>query len=77
MTTQKLYELHSQRPFRAFRIFLADGTSVAVQHPENLAYKEKSRVAYVFTGPGDQGEFIDLLLVTKLVTGNGHASRRR
>ena len=77
MTTEKLKELHERRPFEPFSLYLADGSSVRVDHPENLARRDKARTVYVFTGPGDRGEHIDLLLVSKIVTGgNGHGSRR-
>lgn len=77
MTIEKLKEVHEKRPFQPFRLFMADGSSVEVKHPENLARRENARSIYVFTGPGDRGEHIDLLLVSKIVVGgNGNAHRR-
>lgn len=76
MTTEQLSTLHSARPFRPFTIHLADGSSVAVKHPEFLWRTPGGRTVFVSQG-GEDVTIIDLLLVTKLVTGNGRKQPRR
>lgn len=62
MTSEKLHEVHSARPFRPFRMNLADGRRLDVRHPEMLAYRLGSRSVY-FVHDDDRGEHVDLLLV--------------
>ena len=75
MTIERLRELHEARPFRPFRIRVADGHVLNVPHPELLSH-DGGRTIYVHTGP-EQGEFVDLLLVTSLELGNGRSKRSR
>jgi hypothetical protein len=70
MTTEQLKALHEARPFRAFTIHLADGTNVPVKSPEFLWRTPGGRTIFVSQGDEDV-TIIDLLLVTKLVVGNG------
>jgi hypothetical protein len=72
MTTEQLRRFHQARPFR---IHLADGRSVDVDHPELLATSPSGRTIAVYTDP-NAAEIIDLLLVTSLRPTNG-ARRRR
>jgi hypothetical protein len=44
---------------------LGDGQSLAVEHPERLAYAPKHRTAVVYR-PDGSFEIVDLLLVTGL-----------
>jgi hypothetical protein len=76
MTIEQLKALHQARPFRPFTIHLADGTSIPVKHPEFLWSTPGGRT--IFVSQGDENvTIIDLLLVTKLVTGNGKGKSRR
>jgi hypothetical protein len=75
MTGEQLRALHEARPFRPFTICMADGTSVEVRHPEMLFRTQGGRTIYVNT-EGENVAIIDLLLVTKLVVGNGQPKRR-
>ena len=76
MTIEKLKEFHDKRPFEPFDIFLADGRSVHVDHPEFLMQSRSGRTVTVTT-PDDRSAVIDLLLVTSLEpSGNGRTRKR-
>lgn len=76
MQVEQLLKLHKAEPFRPFRIHLADGRHLEVQHPEFLAYTPKGRTAVVM--PIDETfEVIDLMLVTTLEVINGNSRSRR
>ncbi len=76
MTIEQLRLAHRTRPFKPFRLHLADGTSVAVRHPEMMASSEAGRTVVVNT-QGDEFAIIDLLLVTKITFGgNGRQVRK-
>ena len=72
MTTETLARLHQARPFQPFDVYLADGRSLPVAHPELLAYAPGNRMAVV-VGPQETFEHIDLLLVSSIAvhTSNG------
>jgi hypothetical protein len=75
MTTEQLREFHETRPFRPFRIHLADGKTLSVRHPEILWRPPNARTFAVWTG--DAISVIDLLLVTRLeALGPRNGSRR-
>lgn len=77
MTVEKLKKFHERRPFEPFEIFLADGHSFHVDHPEFLMQSRSGRTVTV-TAPDDREVVIDLLLVTSLEpTPNGHRGKRR
>ncbi len=65
MTIEEVRRQHQAQPFNPFRINMADGRSVDVDHPEFLAFSRNGRVVYVTT-PGHGLESIDLLLVSSL-----------
>jgi len=65
MTIERLRKMHEARPFRPFRIHMADGRHLDVVHPEFLAHSRSGRTISVAT-PDDVFEVIDLLLVTSL-----------
>ena len=65
MTFEQLRKIHQARPFKPFALHLADGRSLEVRHPENMAYAGPARTIAVFAEP-DAAEIIDLLLVTSL-----------
>ncbi len=78
MTIEQIRELHQARPFRPFRISLADGREIPITHPELLAVNPKRRTIYA-VAPDGTGHYIDLLLVVSLdqVQRNGGRRRRR
>ena len=51
-------------PFRPFELVLADGSRVAVRHPEWIAYTG-GRVAVILE-PDDRVHYVEVMLVTKL-----------
>jgi hypothetical protein len=65
MTTEKLQEFHAARPFRPFRLHLADGRKLDVRHPEIMAYTPNGRTL-LYVHPDDRAERVDLLLVVSL-----------
>ncbi len=73
MTITQLRETHQARPFRPFRVHLADGRHLDVVHPEYLSHSPRGRTV-IITKRDDTFEAIDLLLVTSIESLNG--SRR-
>lgn len=65
MTSEQLQTLHTARPFRPFRMHIADGRSLEVLHPEFLARTKGGRTVFVGS-VGEHFEIVDLLLVTSL-----------
>jgi len=76
MTTEQLDSMHQARPFQPFTIYLADGTKHRVVSPEFLSRTQGGRTIFASTG-GENTAVIDLLLVTKIVTGTANGARRR
>jgi hypothetical protein len=76
MTIEELRRVHQVRPFEPFRIHMADGRSVDVDHPEYMSFSRRGRVAYVST-PGEGLESIDLLLIASLEKITRRSHRRR
>lgn len=77
MTANQIRKLHQARPFRPFRINLADSRSLDVTHPELLAVNEGGRTIIVVTGDENLYEVVELLLVTSLEVLNGQAKPQR
>ncbi len=76
MTIEQLRRLYSAKPFRAFNIHLADSRTLAVEHPEQLAFSQSGRTIAVAC-PDDTIETVDLLLVVSLKPRPNGAARRR
>ena len=76
MTVEQLREMGDARPFRPFRLELADGRSLDVEHPEFLMRSRSGRTIVV-SKPNDTFEIVDLLLVTSLEALNGHSRSRK
>jgi hypothetical protein len=77
MTTEQLRNMHLERPFQPFDIHLADGRSLAVEHPEFLSQSPTGRTVAIGLPDGTH-EVVDLLLVTSLKTRpNGGVPARR
>jgi hypothetical protein len=76
MTIEQLRHLHQARPFRAFRLHLADGRALDVDHPEFLSQSRTGRTVIVHL-EDDTFEIVDLLLVVGLAVIDGQPKRRR
>ena len=76
MTLEQLILMHQSRPFQPLDIFLADGRSLPVEHPEFLSRSPSGRTIDVGRADGTI-EVIDLLLVTSLKPRANGAARRR
>ena len=75
MTIEQLQRLHQARPFRPFKVHLADGRAIPVTHPEFLSHSPTGRTMIVHT-KGEAFEVIDLLLVSSLEVPDGEPPRR-
>jgi hypothetical protein len=75
MTVEQLDAVHKAQPFKPFTVHVADGSKHRVVSPEFLWRTPGGRTVVVSKG-GEEVAIIDLLLVTKITTGNG-ARRRR
>lgn len=75
MTTEQFRETLKSQPFRRFTIELADGTKLAVAHPECAMLSRSGRTAVVAMND-DTFRIIDLLLFSSLHVGNGQRPRR-
>ena len=77
MAVEQLKTMHQARPFRPFDIFLADGRSISVEHPELLSHSSSGRTIAVAV-ENDAIEIVDLLLVTSLKPrANGQSRGKR
>jgi hypothetical protein len=76
MTTEKIKELYQARPFKAFTLYLADGSIVPVKSPEFMWMTPGGRTMFVSQG-GEATDIIDILMVTKVSVANGASQPRR
>ena len=76
MTIDELVRMHQARPFQPFDIYLADGRTLPVEHPEFLARSPVGRTIAVGLADGTH-EIVDLPLVVSLKPHANGASRRR
>lgn len=76
MTLDQIKQVHEARPFQPFTLRLADGSKIAVRHPEFMARSPTGRTVVVF-GSGESFEIVDLLLVAAIDVGNGRGRSRR
>ena len=74
MTIEQLDAVHKAKPFHPFVVHLADGTSIAVRHPELLWRTQGGRTIFINTG-GEEVSIVDLLLVTRIAVANGSKLR--
>ncbi len=65
MTIEQLRQMYQTRPFRPFRVHMADGRHLDVAHPEFLAQTPTGRTVMI-ARPDESFEVVDLLLVTSL-----------
>lgn len=72
MTIEKLKRALDAKPFRPFRVNLADGRSIQVRSPEFAFVPPKAeRTFWIWGNREDDYTIVDLLLVTSLDFGNG------
>ena len=76
MTIEQWDQFHQARPFRPVSVFLGDGRSFRVNHPEFAGRTPSGRTIFVSSGH-DAMAAIDLLLVTSLEYTNGQPRRSR
>ena len=65
MTTEQFRAALKREPFAPFAVHLADGRSVGVKHPEQVAMSQGGRTVVVVQ-PDDSWNAIVLLLVTDI-----------
>jgi hypothetical protein len=65
MKAEPLRRAVQARPFRPFRLHLADGREIPVGHPENVTVTSDDRCVLVYI-PGDGAEIVDVPLVTAI-----------
>ncbi len=76
MTAEQLRRVQRTKPFCPYKLLLADGTKIAVPHPEYLLpHPTKGRTIAVAARDGTF-HIIDLLPVAAIEVGNGSPSRR-
>ena len=68
MTSDKVKEILRSEPFQPFIVHLADGRSLNVRHPEQMAISPSGRIAYVFVSDDqhDSGRHLDALMITDI-----------
>jgi hypothetical protein len=76
MTSDAFRKFWKAQPFEPFEVFLADGRSLKVAHPENIAISQSGRTASILDPEVDAFETVDLLIVTTLKPLNGHKRRK-
>lgn len=76
MIFTQLRELHQERPFQPFSMYLADGGKIHVSHPETLAYGSSGKTVVVVL-PDDQTQFVDLLGVSRIELGDSVKHRQK
>lgn len=74
MRTDEFRNLCSARPFHPFKVHLADGRAIPVQHQEFAMLSPNGRTAIVYQ-PDSSFEVVDLLLVTSLAVNGKKASK--
>jgi hypothetical protein len=77
MTIEQLREAHQNKPFRPFKISLADGRQFDVPHPEFLLTPPHASRTFVVAKSPDVYSVIDLLLVTSIDFVDGKTKRTR
>ena len=70
MRVEELVQMQRSQPFRAYRIHMADGRYLDVQHPDFVARSPSGRTAIVYK-VDETFEVIDLLRVSSLEVING------
>lgn len=76
MNVEALQRMQHAQPFRPYRIHMADGRSLDVQHPDFVARSPAGRTVIVYK-PDETFEVLDLLLVASLELLNGQSAEKR
>jgi len=76
MTVEQLQATQHAKPFRPYRIHMADGRSLDVHHPDFVARSPAGRTIVVYKAD-DTSEIVDLLLVTSLEVLNGQSAQKQ
>ena len=66
MTLEEVRKAVHAVPFQSFTMYLADGTSIRVPHPDFIALPAAGRTVAIYGENERAHSIIDLLLVTKL-----------
>ncbi len=68
MTQEDLRKYVNAQPFRPFRLFLADGNSLGISHPDAIAVASRTAVVIVPGKNGDSDTMAELAIrhITKL-----------
>lgn len=73
MNIAEIKKLSHAQPFRPFNVYLADGRSVHVRHPDFLAFGARSITVYE---DPEAAETIDVRLITSLKPSKPQSSKR-
>ena len=76
MIATELHKLQQANPFTPYRIRLADGKTIRVQHPDFVAISPTGRMATAYSADGEM-HIIDIFLVTDLAVEPLAAARRK
>jgi hypothetical protein len=66
MTANQILEFMNRSPFEPIEIHLADGKSIRVESPHEIATKPNAAVCIVFDG--DVARFVSLRNITEVIT---------
>ncbi len=78
MPIEQIRRALAARPFKPFTMHMDDGREFSVIHPKLLALIPGMERTVILGFPAEEAvEIIDLLHVTSLSIGNGHARRRK
>jgi hypothetical protein len=70
VTVEQLIQMQRAQPFRPYRIHMADGRHLDVEHPDFVARSPSGRTIVVYQ-QDESFEIVDLLLVSSLQVLNG------
>ncbi len=79
LAIDQIKELHLARPFKPFRLHLADGRKYDVRHPEFLAFSRSGKTLH-FVTESDSIDHIDVLMIVSVEekpVGRGGSKRRK
>ncbi|HEY3244560.1 MAG TPA: hypothetical protein VGM03_14540 [Phycisphaerae bacterium] len=76
MIINQLRQVQSARPFKAYTLQLADGTTVHVPHPECVAFYPENPRSIIVAMPDESHKIIDLLLVAAIHVDGTRPKRR-
>lgn len=66
MTLEEVRKAVHTAPFQPFTMYLADGTSLRVPHPDFIALPREGRTVALYAENEHAHSIVDLLLVTRL-----------